>query len=80
MDSGRRSLFRLSRNSSTASIPTVERAAIRNGIAAFWKLLAQFAANPQAPQRWSSLPEDHPIIHWNSTAAKLELSPRLLQP
>ena len=80
MDSGRRTLFRSSRTSATASIPTIRRAAIRNSIATFWKLIAHFAANPQRSPMWSSLPEDHPIIHWNPTTARLQLSPRILPP
>lgn len=78
MDSGRRTLFRLTRNrqSTPVLIASSRRAAIRNAIAAFWKFLAQFAATPQATTIWSSLTEDHPFLHWNTTECKLKLSER----
>jgi len=78
MDSGRRTLFRSSQQSPTpASLPTIRRAAIRNGIAAFWKLIAHFAANNQQPAIWSSLPADHPFLHWDATTSKLQMTERL---
>ena len=78
MDSGRRTLFRLThkRISTPTLVASSRKAAIRNAIATFWKLLAQFAATPQSSNLWSSLAEDHPFLYWNSALSKLELTER----
>ena len=63
--SGRRTLFRLTHKRPPTPTLTANsrQAAIRNAIAAFWKLLAHFAATPQPSNLWSSLAEDHPFLH-----------------